>query len=369
MKKKPVEISEESRRMVIEKLPGYFLILCIVITFMFLLNILSSFVTVLSVSAVLVVSFYPIHKGIVKLFRGRNGLASFVSCLLVVLIIIIPIAVFVLMMTSEAVGAYQVIQDKVNSGFFDKFLQWKSGGLLYDLKNQIAPVINLDGLDVKQNIISVAQNLSGFLVAQTTNILKSLSGLLLGLVFMLFSMFYFFKDGDKIIELIGHYSPLPAKHEAQLFEKLRAMVNGIIKGQFLTGIIQGLAGGLGFWIAGISNPIFWTAIMAFLSFVPVVGAGLVWLPAGIILIAMGEYTWGIFILVWGVLVISTLDNFTRPYLVGGKAHVYPLLTFFVIIGAVFQMGFSGLIIGPLVLMAFISLMHIYEIEYGRLLEK
>jgi len=369
MLKAPVDNKNFSRDLIIEKLPGYFLIFCLILAFYFMFNILGMFLTVIAVSAVIVIAFYPIHRRIVSLFKGHNSLASFVSCILVILVIIIPIAVIVVMIATEGVSAYQFIRDKVDSGTFDKYLVWEKGGFFYELKQQIDPVINLDNLDVKQNIVGAAQNISSFLVSQTGELLKSLSNILLNLVVMLFSLYYFFKDGDTLVAKLGYYSPLPSKYEGQLFGKIKAMVNAIIVGGFLTSVIQGVVGGIGFAIAGIPNPIFWGASMAFLSMVPLVGTALVWIPAGIWMIVSGDYGWGIFVLLWGVLLISSLDNLLRPFLVGGKAHTYPLITFFVLLGGVFTMGFSGIIIGPLVLMALMSLLHIYELEYSKVLKK
>jgi len=124
------------------------------------------------------------------------------------------------MMASEGVTAYDAIRIKVESGFFDKYLQWSQGGVFYDLKNQIDPVINLDSLDIKDSIVNGAQEVSTFLVSQTTNLIKSLSEILLSFVMLLFSMFFLFKDGDKIVARIGYLSPLPAKYEAQLFREI-----------------------------------------------------------------------------------------------------------------------------------------------------
>ncbi|MFA6917542.1 MAG: AI-2E family transporter [Candidatus Gracilibacteria bacterium] len=366
---KKIVSKEVDKSLFIDKLPGYFLILCLLVSIYFLFGVVAPFVTVISVSAVLVITFYPLYSMIVRLFRGRKALASAISCLLVIVVIIIPIGVFILMMASEGVTAYDSIRAKVESGFFDKFLQWKEGGFLYDLKNQIDPIINLDGLDIKQNIISAAQNVSTFLVSQTTTLIKSLSGILMSLVILLFSMFFLFKDGDKIVARIGYLSPLPSKYEAQLFSKLKDMVNAIIVGGFFTAIIQGTLCGIGFAIAGVPSPVFWGAVTAFLAFVPMIGTFLVWGPAGIIMIASGDYQWGIFILVWGALIVGLIDNFTKPLLIGRKAHTYPLLTFFVILGGIFTMGFKGIIVGPIVLMAFMSLLHIYETEYSKVLKQ
>jgi predicted PurR-regulated permease PerM len=273
------------------------------------------------------------------------------------------------MIASEGVTAYDAIRAKVESGFFDKYLQWSDGGFFYDLKSEIEPVINLDTLDAKQSIIDAAQNVSGFLVSQTTNLIKSLSEILLSLVMLLFSMFFLFKDGDKIVARIGYLCPLPSKYESQLFRKLGDMVNAVIVGGFFTAIIQGTLCGIGLAIAGVSSPVFWGAVTSFLAFIPMVGTSLVWIPAGIIMITSGDYQWGIFVLLWGMLIVGTVDNFIKPLLIGKKSNTYPLFIFFVVLGGIFTMGFKGIIVGPIVLMAFMSLLHIYEAEYGKILKK
>ncbi|MFA7685432.1 MAG: AI-2E family transporter [Candidatus Gracilibacteria bacterium] len=353
----------------IDKLPGYFLILCLMVSMYFLFGVIAPFITVIAIAAVMVVTFYPVFKKFEKWFKGRSSLASIVTCLIVIFVIILPIAVFILMMASEGVTAYEAIKMKVESGFFDKYLQWSQGGVFFDLKNQIDPIISLESLDIKQSIVGAAQNVSGFLVSQTTNLIKSLSEILLSLVMLLFAMFFLFKDGDKLVERIGYLSPLPARYEAQLFEKLKNMVNAIIVGGFFAAMIQGFLCGVGLWIAGVSSPVFWGAVTSFLAFIPMIGTSLVWIPAGIILITSGEVQWGIFILIWGATLVGLADNFVKPLLIGKKTQTYPLLTFFVVLGGIFTMGFKGLIVGPLVLMIFMSLLHVYEMEYSNVLKK
>ena len=353
----------------IEKLPGYFLIFCLIISLYFLFSIVAPFMTVMAVSAVFVITFYPVFRKFEKWFKGRRGLASIVTCLIVIFAIILPIAVFILLVASEAVTAYDVIRQKMESGFFDQYLQWSQGGFFYDLKNQIDPVISLESLDIKQGIVNAAQNVSGFLVSQTTVLIKSLTALLLDFVILLFSMFFLFKDGDKLVAKIGYLSPLPAKYETQLFGKLKDMVNAVVIGGFFTSMLQGFLCGVGLAIAGVSSPVFWGAVAMFLAFVPMVGTALVWLPAGILMLISGEYTWGIFLIVWGAAVVGTIDNFVKPILIGQKAKAYPLVIFFVVLGGIFTMGLKGLIVGPLVLMAFMSLLHVYEIEYSKVLKK
>jgi len=360
--------AEMQKLMILDKLPAYFLIFCLVLFFVFLFQILAPFITVIFVAAVLSIAFYPLYNRIRTFFRGWERSASFVTCLIVILITVVPLTVFTILMAGEAVETYEVIQQKVDSGVFDKYLQWQNGGFFYDLNERVKFVIDLEKIDIKKTVVDMAQSLSTFLVSQTAAFVKSISSLLLNFFIMLFSMFYFFKDGKRLTEKIKAMSPLPSLYEAQLFAKITAMSKAIMLGVFLTAILQGLAGGIGFVIAGISNPVFWGTAMAFFSLVPLVGTAIIWVPAAIVLAILGSYWAGLFVLIWGVVVIGMVDNVARPYLIGGKAHTYPLLTFFVILGGVWTMGLKGVIIGPLVLMILMSFLHIYESEYSKVLK-
>lgn len=368
MRKASESISAQ-RALVVEKLPGYFLIFCLVAAFTFLGKILLPFLTVIFVAAVLTIAFYPLYKRILKLFRGWERSASLLTCLIVILVIIVPITVFIILLANEGVATYQLISEKINSGVFDKYLQWESGGYFYELKLKVETIVDLDNFDIKKNILNMAQSLSTSLVSQTATLLKSISTLAFKFIIMLFAMFYFFKDGTKFADRLRRISPLPSVHEDELFRKMVAMVKAIVVGVFLTAAIQGIIGGIGFAIAGISSPVFWGTAIAFFSMVPMFGTAVIWVPAAIILAILGSYGTAIFIFLWGLLLIGSIDNIIRPYLIGGKAHTYPLLTFFVILGGIWTMGFKGIIVGPLVLMALMSFLHIYEAEYNKVLKK
>lgn len=368
--KRPFSLAVE-RSLIVDKLPGYFLIFCLVVAFYFLLYFLSPFLTVIFIGIVLTVSFYPLYKVLLRWFRGWSRVASLTSCVLMIILILVPLTLMVLLLTSEAVNTYHLIQQKIESGVFDKYFQyfqWNDGGFLYNLKMQIAPVIDLGGIDVKKTIIEWAQSLSGFLVSQTTNLVKEVSWILFSIIVLMFSMYYFFKDGPKLVKRLGELSPLPSVYESQLFSKIGSMIKAIVFGVFLTAIIQGALGGIGFAIAGISNPIFWGAAMAFFSLLPVFGTGIIWVPAMIILAILGNYGACLFLFLWGFFLVGTADNFLRPYLIGGKAHTYPLLTFLVVLGGVIVMGLKGVLVGPLVLMILMAFLEIYESEYKKILK-
>ncbi len=354
---------------IIDKLPGYFLIVCMLLVLGLIFYILSPFLTEILIAAFLVVAFYPVYKKLNQWFRGLRGLASFVSCLLLIIVIVAPLSVIVLLISVEAFDAYEVIQAKLESGVFDKYFQWSDGGYFYELKKQIEPLIDLDSIDIKQTIIDSAQIVSTWLVSQTASLVKGVSGLLLSLVILLLTMYYFFKDGDELVKKVGRLSPLPLVYESELFGKINQMVKAIIFGVFLTSIVQGILGGIGFAIVGISNPVFWGTAMAFLSLVPVIGTALVWVPAAIVLLILGNYGSALFLVIWGILLVGSIDNFIKPYLIGGRAHTYPLMTFLVVLGGIIVMGLKGLIMGPILLVILMSFLHIYEAEYKKVLKK
>lgn len=360
-----------SRALILEKLPAYFLVFCLAVAIYFLMYFLSPFLTVIFIGIVLTVAFYPIYKVLLRWFRGWSRLASLTSCILTLIVILAPLALIVLLLTSEAVSTYHLIQQKIESGVFDKYFQYfqlGEGGFLSNLKAQLAPVIDIGSLDVKKTIIEWAQSLSGFLVSQTTNLVKEISLILFSIVVLMFSMFYFFKDGPKLVKRLGELSPLPSSYEGPLFSKIGSMINAIIFGVFLTAIVQGALGGIGFAIVGIPNPIFWGAIMAFCSLLPLFGTGIIWVPAAIILAILGNYGGCIFLFIWGTILVGTIDNFLRSYLIGGKAHTSPLLTFLVVLGGVMTMGLKGVLLGPLALMLVMSFVEIYESEYKKALK-
>ncbi|PIR54944.1 hypothetical protein COU74_04370 [Candidatus Peregrinibacteria bacterium CG10_big_fil_rev_8_21_14_0_10_36_19] len=367
--KKKALNKEIEASMIIEKLPGYFLLLCMAAVFFWLFRILEPFVMVIFIAAVLAVAFYPIYKGFSKLMKGYNRLASFFTCLVVVAVIVVPLIIFTIMLTQEALSTYDVIVEKVNSGVFDKYLQWQEGAFFYELKRQIDPIVDIGSLDIKDSIINFAQTTSTVLVSQATSLAKGLSEIMLSLVVMFFCLFYFFKDGESLVSRVGVLSPLPSIYESELFGKIKSMVEAVVFGVFLTAVVQGLVGGIGFAIVGVSSPVFWGTTTAIFSLVPVVGTAAVFIPASIILAILGSYGAALFIFLWGVFAVGSVDNLLRPMFIGGKAHTYSLMTFLVVLGGVVTLGLKGVVIGPLVLIILVSLLHIYEAEYKRVLKK
>jgi predicted PurR-regulated permease PerM len=222
----------------------------------------------------------------------------------------------------------------------------------YDLSK-----INLDQI-IKQSIESV----SGVILNQTSWLITNTTRLVFYFVLMIFTLYYFFKDGELIVGKMKRLMPLSASQIKVTFRQLHDVIQATMYGGVVVALVQGLMGGILFAIMGIPSAVFWGAIMAFLSIIPFVGAFIVYIPAGLILIIGGSYVKGIIVIAVGSVVISQIDNVLRPFLISGRTSMHPLLLFFTILGGVYLFGLLGIVLGPLIAAVFVTLLKIFEFK-------
>ncbi len=370
---KSIEKIKKMDGVVISHFPGYFLIACIIITGLMLLNIFGPFIYALILSAILVTAFYPLYQKILVMMKNRVIPSALVATLLIIFVIVVPLFLFILFLAEQALDVYGFISQQVRTGQLDWLIKWSQGGLIYDslsfLKYYLGDIINFDNIDLKSSIVDFAKTITQWLVAQGTALIKGFLWLIISFIVLVFSLFFMFKDGEKIIERIMTLSPLPSEHESELFKKFKEISHATLYGIFFTAVVQGILGGIGFAIAGIPNALFWGTAVAVFSLIPVVGTGTVWFPAAIFLLVGQQWFGGIFLLAWGAGVVSTVDNFLRAHLIGTKAKMNQLLMFLAVFGGVFAFGLIGVIFGPLILSLFFAFLHIYETEYDKVLHQ
>ncbi len=366
-------VKTKSNGVVLKYFPGYFLITCLVLSVIFLYWLFQPFLTVLVLAAIFSTTFYPLYRWILKLFRNRSSLASFVTCVLILFLIIIPLILFVFLLARQAVDIYTFLQHKVASGEFDAYLKWQHGNFFYDFYQanlaQLNGAIDVNALDLKQGLTDLARNVSTFLVDQSASLLKGLGRIIVGFFILMFAMFYLFRGHKDITKKLMKISPLPLEYELELFKKFKEMSKATVYGIFLVSVIKGILGGIGFLIAGIPNPLFWGTAIGIFSLVPLFGATIIWLPAAILLLVNGQLVPGIFLLLWGTFVVSTVDNIFQAFFIGNQANLNPLLVFLAVFGGIGLFGLLGVIFGPLILTIFFTFLHIYELEYKKILSK
>jgi predicted PurR-regulated permease PerM len=219
-------------------------------------------------------------------------------------------------------------------------------------------------LDPTGFLLKNFKEISTFLFNQTSVILKGISSFVAGFFFTLLSLYYLFKDGAPLFRKLKELIPVPGREKDLLLSRFKDMVYATIYGGILIAIIQGLMGGAAFWILGLHSPVLWGMAMAFLSFIPIGGTALVWGPATLWLFLRGDFLRGVLLLIIGILGISMVDNFLRPYFISSRTKIHPLLLFFAVLGGIQSFGLIGIVVGPLIATLCLTLIEIY-IQSGK----
>jgi predicted PurR-regulated permease PerM len=218
-----------------------------------------------------------------------------------------------------------------------------------------------------QQVATAVKAAGAYLVSFASRMTATTAAFLLNLFVMLYAMFFFFRDGHKILERIFYYTPLSDEDETRMLTQLASITRATVKGTMVIGIIQGALAGIAFWVAGIEGAALWGTIMTSLSIIPGIGAALVWVPAVIILFITGQHLTATLLAVWCAAVVGTVDNFLRPMLVGRDAKMPDLLILIGTLGGLFLFGLIGFIVGPIVCGLFLTVWDIYGTTFKAVL--
>lgn len=296
----------------------------------------------------------PIDRMWERIFPNR--VAAIFTILTLVVVITAPLVGLGYALYHDTVEVAQDIQDGQLAVWADKALDLAEPWL----PDQTADQRN----ETVDRIVDLAEERVGsLLTALGSRLLSGLANFAVAFVVILFVTYYVLTDGHRLVEFVQRATPLPNRQVTYLLAEAHRGLRAVFMGQMLTSIIQASIGGIGFLIVGLPGVILWTALMAILALLPVVGAFLVWLPAGIYLLVVGQIWEGIFILVWGVVVVSNVDNFIRPILIGRSSGIHPLFVLIGVLGGVAAFGFIGLFLGPVLVGVTMSVLKVWEEEY------
>ena len=345
------------------KKENIFLIFALFLTLLsiyLLYQILSPFLTSLLWAIFLAMAFYPVFKKLQHLLKKKGALSAAIMTLFVLSVIVLPFSLLLASLAVEVVDIYHRIEEMINTGQLQTYMEMtREIPILKWILMKLNQSLDLSQKEPLDFLLKNLQQISTFLFNQTTKIVKGLSTFIMGFFFTLLSLYYLFKDGDRLFERLKEVIPLPSKERDLLIHRFEDMVYATIYGGILIAIIQGLLGWLSFWVLGLASPIFWGTAMAFLSFIPVGGTALIWVPASILLLAQGAFLRGIILLALGVFGISMVDNLLKPFFISTRTKIHPLLLFFAVLGGIQVFGLIGLVAGPLIVTLFLTLIEIY----------
>lgn len=311
-------------------------------------------------AAVIGILFAPVQGALTARLGGRVSLAAGLTVVLIVFTVLVPALLVGSAVTAEAAGIYQRVQSgelpigaavRWVRGLLPQAEVWagRFGIDLDRLPEQISAAVVEASQLVGTLALSAGQNLAAFV---------------LKFFLMLYLLFFILRDGDGIVQHVHRAVPLPDEQERRLFRKFAEVSRAAIKGNLVIGLVQGFLGGLIFALLGIEGAVLWGVVMAVLSLLPAVGAGLVWVPAAVLLVVTGDWGKGVILAVYGVLVIGLADNLLRPILVGRDTKMPDYLVLLSTLGGLALAGVTGVVLGPVIAALFIACWQMYEEDLG-----
>ncbi len=309
------------------------------------------FLGALGWAAILVTFFYPMHQRLAK--RLSSIRASLISTLAVTILLIAPAILVTTLFVRQAVAI--------------------SRGVQHSIAEQHAPAIakgwswiahHVPGMDPNANIFEALEQgiekQAGFLAERLGTIVKNIAAFIFDLFVMIFAMFYFFRDAAKILGAVRSILPFDAQHQDAMITQVQELISASVTTSLLVAAIQGALGGLGFAIVGLPVPVFWGVAMAFFSLVPVVGSGLIFVPASLWLGFTGHWWRAVLLLAICAGVSTVVDNVLRPLLLGGRTGLSGLVIFISVVGGVNLFGMLGLVLGPILVAMAAGVLSVYR---------
>jgi predicted PurR-regulated permease PerM len=350
---------DDERRSRVQKISRYFLIIVLIISMVVFFNLTKIFLVPVLMATVFTTLFYPLFEWLLKKTGRRRNLSAFACCLILLVGLLVPLFAIADLVMQEAISLY--------SNTFPEIVEMIKGdsGVVGKIKNStLLKHLSVNNMDWESSLQEVAKQMGNF-IARTS---RGTFHVVTNLFIMLFTMFYFFRDGERLVRRIKYLSPMDDTYEEALIYRFISVSRATIKGTMLIGMVQGVLGGITLWIFGIGSPVLWGMVMVILSIIPLVGCWLVLYPAAFYLIVTGEFWQGIAIMLITAFIISNIDNFLRPRLVGKDAGMHDLMIFFSTLGGISVYGVMGFIIGPVIAVFFLTILDIYSIEFKTTLD-
>lgn len=328
-----------------------------------LLKLLWTYISAIVLALLIASVFYPMYSRIKRLFRGGEILASLFMTFFILLALVIPLWWFVGTLSNEAFEFYTNTRDAVSLNQIQKSLE--SDSVWAQRIRKFGETIGVEVTpDTIQDLAtSVGKRVGLFLYSQLSSLASNLLTFLLHFFLMMLTIYYLLRDGARLKDYIVQLLPVPKGQLEKLQNKFQEMGRAIIVGNGLSGIIQGILGGFGFFIFGMTSPLLWGTVISFMAFLPIVGASVVFIPAAVILMLQGKVGTGMAFLIYNISYSAVMEYLVKPRLIGRGMRMNSLLIFIGIIGGMTLFGILGLIYGPLIITIFLTLAEIYRLEY------
>jgi predicted PurR-regulated permease PerM len=307
---------------------------------------------------------YPVHRRLLSALGGRRNLAALLIVLGTCLVIIVPIFFFLFVLFLQGAEFARQLVQWVRAGELEALI---GGGAIKGFETWLSEVlagveVDLSAIDIQSRILGFAQTVTQYFVRNSVEIFGNVVDIVSKFFILVFLLFYLVRDGVRMAQGLRDFLPMKPSQKQAIFEKIRDVTRAVVFGTFAIAVIQGIIGGIGLAIVGIPGLI-WGTVLGFSSMIPIIGTGLVSIPAIAYLAATGQYWQAIFFAVWAVLLVGGVDNYLRPFLMQGRAAMSPFYIFLATIGGLSFFGLPGLVYGPLVIAFAAVMIYVYRVEF------
>lgn len=346
-----------------------FFFLVFLLLFVGVIRIFSPFFTVFLWATLLYILVSPLYSMVLKgisindRFRGLvQSILAAIFAICTVLLIIFLIVWIGIQLYHQMYGLLKNARAYLSSN--PDFFSREFGQFFNFIKDISLGQIDLEKLDIKNQILLLLGNSSQRLLQYSTSLAKNVGAFLAGLAFLVFTLFFFLIDGSYLFNLLVRVIPIKKDYIMQLAAKFKEITQNLFMGYILVALVQAAIAFILFTLFQVQGALVFSIILFFCTFIPIIGAGAIWGPIGIFKIMSGDLLGAILFLILSGLLISTLDNILRPLFLKDRINLHPLMIFFAILGGVSVFGLNGLVLGPMIVILFLTVLDLFFVEHG-----
>ena len=354
----------------------YFLFFLIAVSLIACYLLIQPYIHAILLAGILSILAYPLHRRIARVCGGRTSLAAFLTSALLTLIVLIPLLFVIFALLQQGAQVFNAIYDWVSTGAYKRLLEhpWVVSVSQFSQKyvpdaQKYFPNFNLEQIRLENIMLQTSSKIGKNLLNQGGNLLSNITSLIMQFFLMLFTFFFMVRDQESMFKGLLHLIPLSRSQENEIIEKVRSVAKSVLLGTLVTALLQGLSGGIAFYIAHLPA-LFWGTMIAFASLIPMVGTALIWVPAAVYLFLSGHWGYALFMVCWCIPLVSSIDNFVRPmFMQGAGRNMSMLVIFFSLLGGINYFGLIGLLYGPLIVGLTMVFLYIYSLEFREFLNQ
>ncbi len=344
------------------------LLIILVTGLLFVARVLYPFYAVILLALVTAGLVYPFYERTVQVLRGHRRTAAIILCTLLLLAFLGPISMIAQIVSKEAIGFYELTTSQLTNGQFVAQAEKRQAQL--DHLNRYLEIVGvrLEASEVYDVLTAVGVNVGSFFYRQGVSVAKGLVRGVFGFFFWVVVLYYFLKDGEALRLWFKETLPLPAVQQDFMVHRFMDMASSLVVGNGFAALLQGTIGGMIFAALGLPGPVLWGVVMSILAFIPVVGISIVFVPVSLVLLLVGSTSKAMLVFFPLLIVSAVVEYWLKPMLVGRRAQMHTLLVFLSLVGGLEAFGAVGLLMGPLVMTGFLTLVSIFREKYRPLIQ-